>query len=255
MPSATLLINPPRIAKMLGVLLVLLLTGCASQPATPALTVGNNELVNRGTEGDLADGVRVLLNVSVSRGISDLARPNGYNRFDATRLSVPQAMDSTARFLRAWGRSQLIDALMMDINRSMEAATGRFEAVLQQRVRELLIPDVRSVMTGGDNAATALLCASSEDLRTQFAPVLKQTMTDVGYYATLNRLVNEYNAIPMLDDMEPFDVEPELQQRAVDAICLRIGEQESRLRRFQDERPTENTPDNQLLRTLFAWPF
>ena len=54
--------------------------------------------------------------------------------------------------------------------------------------------------------------------------------------------------------MEPFDVEPELLERGINAICLRIGHQETRIRRFEAERPVD-TPDAPAIRYLFAYPF
>lgn len=233
------------------------LAGCASQPPAP-LIKAEPQLVNRGTDGDLADGVRAVLKLSVQRGISDLARPGGFQRFDATRLPIPAAVEPTARFLRAWGRSRLIDPLMMDINRSMEIASGRFMPLLERRIDSLLVPDVRSLMVGSDTAISDLLCAPDETLRNElreaYAPVLKQALVDAGYLVSRDHLVREYNSIPMLEDMEPFDVEPELLERGIDAICLRVGHQETRIRRFETERPVD-TPDAPAIRYLFAYPF
>lgn len=233
------------------------LAGCAGKPPAP-LIKAEPQLVSRGADGDLGDGVRAVLKLSVQRGISDLARPGGFQRFDDTRLPMPAAVEPTARFLRAWGRSRLIDPLMMDINRSMEIATGRFLPLLERRVDDLLIPDVRGLMVGGDTAISGLLCAPDEKLRNElreaYAPVLKQALVDAGYPVSRDHLVNEYNSIPMLEDMEPFDVEPELLERGIDAICLRIGHQEARLRRLEGERPVD-TPDAAAIRYLFAYPF
>lgn len=233
------------------------LSGCAQQPPAPLLKA-EPTLVSRGVDGDLADGVRAALTLSVQRGISDLARPGGFQRFDATRLPMPAAVEPTARFLRAWGRSRLIDPLMMDINRSMEIAAGRFQPVLEQRVADLLVPDVRTLMTGSETAMSDLLCAPDEnlrnELRTAFAPVLKQALLDAGYFVSRDKLVAEYNNIPMLEDIAPFDVEPELLERGLDAVCLRTGHHEVRLRRFETERPTD-TPDAERIRFLFTYPF
>lgn len=233
------------------------LAGCAAQPPAP-LIKAEPQLVNRGTDGDLADGARAVLKLSVQRGISDLARPGGFQRFDATRLPIPATIEPTARFLRAWGRSRLVDPLMIDINRSMEIATGRFLPLLEQRVDDLLIPDVRGLMVGSDTAISDLLCAPDEalrnELRAAYAPVLKQALVDAGYPVSRDHLVNEYNSIPMLEDLAPFDVEPELLERGIDAICLRIGHQETRIRRFETERPVD-TPDAPAIRYLFAYPF
>ncbi|MFP5440030.1 MAG: DUF4197 family protein [Gammaproteobacteria bacterium] len=234
-----------------------LLAGCASQPPAPLLKA-EPKLVNRGTDGNLADGVRAVLKLSVQRGISDLARPNGFQRFDATRLPMPAVVEPTARFLRAWGRSRLVEPLMMDINRGMEIAAGRFLPLLEQRVDDLLIPDVRGLMVSGDTAISDLLCAPDEtrrsELREAYAPVLKQALVDAGYPVSRGHLVNEYNSIPMLEDIEPFDVEPELLERGINAICLRIAHQETRIRRFEAERPVD-TPDAEAIRHLFAYPF
>lgn len=246
-------ITGKRPLSLLMVLLAALLSGCA-QDAPTGLVRDQPLLVNRGSDGNLADGVRALLRLSVQRGTFDLAQINGYNRFDATRLPMPAAAEPAARFLRAWGTSRLLDPLLMDMNRGAEVAAGRFEATLQQRVVEMGIPNVRALMTGADTAASELLCAPREELLIAFAPVLKQALTDVGYFDTQDKVVREYNSIPVLDDIAPFDIAPELEQRALDGLCKRVAAQESRIRRLENERP-DDAPDSAALRYLLTCPF
>ncbi|MDO9175105.1 MAG: DUF4197 domain-containing protein [Actinomycetota bacterium] len=225
---------------------VLALAACAGADK-PGLTRDDSAtlLVNRGVEGDAADGIRALLLASAQRATADLSRPNGYQRYDDTRLPLPAAADATVSMLRAYGYGQLAEPVQMDINRGAEIGAGKALPVLADAIAQLEITDVGAVVNGGDSAATQLLCgrgADSEErakLLRSYATALTAGLAEAGYYSSLKILVDKYNSIPILSDISGLDLEAEIRERGLNGICLRMASEEARMRNDPAQRPGE----------------
>ncbi len=187
-------------------------------------------LVTRGSDGATAERVRALLAETARRATADLALPKGYDRFDDTRLPVPQAAQPTTSLMLAAGHGRLVDQLMADINRGVELAAGKSMPLFTQLIAQRTFLDADALLEGTAPTATALLCDDRATLEEAWAPVLHAALDEAGYFRAQRILVDNYNAIPVLSDIEGFDVEPELRQRGINGICLRMLVEEARLR-------------------------
>lgn len=187
-------------------------------------------LVTRGSDGATGERVRALLTETARRATADLSLPKGYDRFDDTRLSMPQAAQPTTSLMLAAGHGRLVDQLMTDINRGVELAAGKSMPLFTQLIAQRTFLDADALLEGGAPTATALLCDDRALLEEAWAPVLHAALDEAGYFRSQRILIDNYNAIPVLSDIEGFDVEPELRQRGINGICLRMQVEEARLR-------------------------
>lgn len=230
------------------IVIALLMPGCTGTANISKLQK-DDTLVSRGSDGDMADGIRLLLTESARRATSDLSRPNGYLRRDDTRVVLPEALVQPAALLRAYGYGRLADAVLADIHRGLESTARQSMPALEAAIAQLEIRDIPAVMRG-ESAATQLLCTQGrEALVREYATALNFGLTEAGYYSSLKILVDRYNSIPVLSDITSPELEPELRERGVNGICLRMAEEEANMRANPEARP------NATIQRLFARPY
>lgn len=245
----------PALTALIVALVLVLPAACTSPGDTGLKRDENAVLANRSDEGEAADGIRALLLESAARATADLSRPNGYQRYDATRLPFPGAADTIVSLLRAYGYGSLADPVLADINRGVEITAGKAMPVLGNAIAQLGITDIRSVIDGGPHAATDLLCGDAPaspvraDLLREYATVLNAGLADAGYYHSLKILIDQYNSIPVLSDIAGLELEPEIRERGLDGICRRMALEEARMRDDPGARP------NDAIRHLFVRPY
>ena len=136
------------------------------------------------------------------------------------------------------------------LGRGLERTAARAMPVLEEAIARLDIRDTDALMRGRDGVATKLLCeAERENLVRDYATQLKFGLSEAGYYTSLDILVKRYNQIPVLSDIAAPDVEPELRERGVNGICLRMADEEARMRNDPEARPAG------AVQQLFARPY
>lgn len=215
------------------------IAGCAGNADDGRLRMGE-ELVSRGSDADIAEGLRALAIESARRAGEDLARPSGYERRDATRLPMPEVLSPTVGLMRAYGYGTLADPVLVDINRGLQLAAQKIQPVVQTLVGQATLADPVEVMRS-NRGATDILCgeAGRVEFEREYATVLAAALAEVGYYNSLKIYVDRYNSIPILADIPPPDPEPELRERGLNGFCLRMAAEEARLRDDPEERKTE----------------
>ena len=233
--------------RTLAALAVLAAAGCAELNETlkqipqPA---GNT----RQPIGELRIGaaLKEALQVGTANAVKLTGRTDGYFRNEAIKILLPEQLRTLASGLRAVGLGAQVDELVLGMNRAAERAAPRAQAIFWDAIGAMTIDDARSILNGGDTAATQYFKARTSDaLAATFRPVVEASMREVGVTRQYTELYRRAQAIPFLN-VETYDLDRYVVARALDGLFHVVGEEEKKIRTDPAARVTE------LLREVFG---
>ncbi len=134
--------------------LLLLLTGCAELLNTMK-TVAESGAV---TEADITGGLKEALSVGARNAAGRLSATDGYWGDLTVRIPLPEEARVIAENItRIPGGQQLLDNLLLSINRAAEDAAREVAPIFLGAVSQMTINDGYNILHGADNAATDYL--------------------------------------------------------------------------------------------------
>lgn len=132
---------------------IILLTGCA-QLMTVLQSTGNLPL----TEEEVISGLKEALITGAGNAAQRLAAENGYYGDATIKIPLPdEARVIVDNISRIPGGEQLIEDVIMRINRAAEDAAKEVAPIFVNSVRQMTIKDAFNILNGADNAATDYL--------------------------------------------------------------------------------------------------
>ena len=181
-------------------------------------------------ESQAAAGVRAALERGAASAVSLLGRPDGFLGNPQVRIPLPDALNSAASTLRAFGQQQRVDDLVTSMNRAAEAAVPEAKPLLLNAVRSMSVEDAVRIVHGGDTSVTDFFAAKTRvPLGEKFLPIVARETQKVA-------LVSKYNAIASTGSMfglikpEDANVEQYVTRKALDGLFLMIGQEERKIR-------------------------
>lgn len=207
-----------------------------------------NQLPSETTLGnaEIANGLKAALEKGISEQVSKLTRTDGFFKNELVKILLPEELKKVDKTLRDIGLGNLADEGLKVLNRAAEDAVSEATPIFVDAVRSMSINDAKSILLGGDNAATSFLKQrTSTALYDKFNPVIKSSFEKVGADQIWSNLINRYNAIPLTNDVNP-DLTDYVTQEALDGVYTMISLEEKEIRNNVAARTTD------LLRKVFA---
>lgn len=243
-----------RIAAVIIALLVL--TGCAELLKTLETVSAVKQL----TEADIVGGLKEALTVGARNAAERLASQDGYWGDPSVRIPLPdEAKVIVDNITKIPGGQQLIDNVMLSINRAAEDAAREVAPIFINSVTQMTITDGYNILHGADNAATEYLRRTTRnDLYALYRPKIsastsKEIVAGVSAQESWTTLTDKWNTVansvagrlagfkPVNTDLDDF-----LTARALDGVFLKIEGEELRIRKEVGARVTP------LLRKVFG---
>jgi hypothetical protein len=135
------------------VLLILLFTGCA-ELLNVLQTSGPLPL----TETEVINGLKEALSTGAKNSAQRLAAENGYYGDAAIKILLPdEAKTIIDNISRIPGGSQLVEDVILRINRAAEDAAKEVAPIFVNSITQMTIRDAFNILNGSDNAATTYL--------------------------------------------------------------------------------------------------
>lgn len=252
--------NPvTRMAKTnISALLValLLLTGCAEL----LKTIQTVSAVKQLTEADITGGLKEALTVGARNAAERLASQDGYWGDPAVRIPLPdEAKVIVENISRIPGGQQLIDNVVLSINRAAEDAARDVAPIFVSSVTQMTITDGYNILHGADNAATEYLRRTTRDeLYALYRPKIgastgKEIIAGISAKESWTTLTDKWNTVansvagrlagfkPVNTDLDDF-----LTGKALDGVFLKLEGEELKIRKEVSARVTP------LLREVFG---
>ena len=223
-----------------------LLTGCATTSDWLDRIGGGAGGTGDGiglTQDQIVAGLKQALDKGSEHAVNTLGREGGFLGNMQVRIPLPEKLRAVESTLRTLGQDQLVNEFETAMNRAAEKAVPEAIGVLASSIRQMTIADAAQILRGPDTAATDYFRRSSEtNLYTRFLPIVQQATAAVGVTAAYKRMMDRVSFGGVGEAIlgrEAVDLDAYVTHKALDALFVRIAEQEKLIRQNPAARTTE----------------
>lgn len=230
------------IKRILILVVAIQLAGCAE------LQNVVNQVTKSGalSQEQIGNGLREALDNGIKNQVSKLTATDGFYKNDLVKIMLPEELQAVDKGLRQIGLGNLADEGIKVLNRAAEDAVKTATPIFVNAVKEMSFADAKNILLGDQNAATSYLQGKTTDaLYASFSPVIKNSFSKVGADEVWSNLINKYNSIPFVKDVNP-DLTIYVTTQALNGVFTMIEVEEKGIREKAGLRNTA------LLQQVFA---
>lgn len=228
------------------------------------------------SEEEVVKGLKTALEVGSDTAVAVTSEHNGYFKDEAIKIMLPPEADiiyehKDDALFQSLGLDQLIDDVVLSINRSAEDAASEASPILKDAITSLSIADGWEILNGKNpadsstqqesfdsTAATHYLKSTTyNDLFSIFKPKITNSLDKklVGDMSTLeiwNNLTSSYNSVANPVGMETVDTELDtyVTEKALDGLFLKVANEEKEIRK--DPAQWSGTLVEDILKKVFS---
>lgn len=243
--------------KLVSLSLLFMLSGCAE---LKQFTDQAMEGVRPLSQTEIINGLKEALVVGTTKSASTLALTDGYYKDELVKILLPPEADIIVNNInKIPGGSQLLEDVLLKINRAAEDAAKEAKPIFVNSIRSMNIADAVGILKGDDNAATTYLHKTTNtQLSELYKPKInlsleKKLVGNVSTNQSWDLLTGKWNEmansmIGKIAGFNPVEVKLDeyLTNKALDGLFLKIGEEEKLIRKD----PLARTSD--LLKRVFG---
>ena len=195
---------------------------------------------------DQVGSLKQALTQVAETAVKNLAKENGYLGNDKVRIPLPENLQKMEGLLRKFGMGKYADELVTSMNRAAEAAVPEAKNLLVGAVRKMTVEDAKSILTGGDDAATQYFRKNTEDgLTGKFKPIIIKAMQKVKLAEKYDQFAGKGAKLGLVEKRDAR-LDDYITRKAMDGLFLMMAEQEKAIR----ANPLEAT--GSLARKIFS---
>ena len=249
-----------KILRMTLVCLVLIGTAVAAAAATNWLQKGTDALKSLDTGGeknaasslganlpasDVIAGLKEALTVGSEQVVQQLGQTDGFYNDPQIRIPLPEKLATVKSALDKVGMGSFADDLELKLNRAAEAATPKARELFLNAISQMTFEDARGILNGPEDAATQYFRKTmSPDLARAMAPVVDESLSEVGAVQSYDRMMGKYADLPFVPDVKA-DLTDHVVNKGMDGIFHYMAKEEAAIR----QNPVKRTTD--LLKKVF----
>jgi Protein of unknown function (DUF4197) len=180
--------------------------------------------------GQTASGLKQALEIGTKNTVSLTGAKDGFFRNEAIKILLPEKLRPVEKALRLAGQGQVVDDFVFSMNRAAEKAAPAAASIFNDAIRQMSFADARSILTGGDTAATAYFKGKTSDqLRTAFAPPVKSAMEQAGVTQRYKAMTSGLQTLPF-GRSASFDLDDYVVSKTLDGLFTVLGQEEKKIR-------------------------
>lgn len=219
----------------ISIFLATVLANAQLEQLQKQLGLGNASTLS---DSKVVSGLKEALKVGTEKSVKLTGRTDGYFKNEAIKILMPSNLRTLERGLRAVGFGPKIDAFILSMNRSAEAAAPAARKIFTDAILEMSFDDARKILSGGDTAATDYFKSKTTPrLTTAFRPFVEKTMSQNDVMKQYKGLTEQYQSIPFAKS-ESFDVNKYVVEKALDGLFYELADQERQIRKNPAARTT-----------------
>ncbi|MEE4197987.1 MAG: DUF4197 domain-containing protein [Bacteroidales bacterium] len=233
-------------------LLVITWVSCAELEQI-AGTITTPESTATLTKSDIAKGLKEALRVGTDTATHQLSKINGYYKDEVVKILLPREANVILENVnKIPGGEQLVDKVILGINRAAEDASKEAAPIFKQSITSMSIADALGILKGADTAATHYLRKTTYQQLYQLyqpkikASVNKKLLGNLSTAETWNNLTGAWNKfahsmVGQIGGYQPVTVNLEdyLTRKALDGLFIKIAEEERQIRKDPVARVTD----------------
>ncbi|HAR46151.1 MAG TPA: DUF4197 domain-containing protein [Nitrospiraceae bacterium] len=191
-------------------------------------------------------GLKEALTVGSKNAVSFVSKTDGYFGNPEIRVPMPEKIEKHEKKLRKIGLGKDLDQFLLSMNRAAERAGPKAKDIFIDAVKAMTFQDARSIVKGGDTAATDYLRSKSfGKLAAEFRPIVASAMDEVGVTREYKKIMKRATATRIVRE-EDVDLDRHVTERALAGLFVMVGKEEKKIRSDPAARVTE------LLRQVFG---
>lgn len=195
---------------------------------------GKNTTSNLSQEQS-AQAIRQALRIATDTAIKNLSQVNGYFGDITLRILLPPQVQKVEKILRSLPQgSELVDKLILQLNRAAENAVSQALPIFSQAIEKLTLQDAIKIVKGADDAATQYLKSQTQEALFQaYKPKIQKALEETGAQQTWQQLASRYNQLPpaLRNQTIPEDLADYTTHKALQGLFIRIAQHEARIRK------------------------
>lgn len=218
-----------------------ILAGCAELMQLASETQSSGKPLS---QTEVVAGLKEALIVGTGNSAKILGNTDGYYKDELVKILLPPEADIIVNNInRIPGGEDLLEDLLLRINRAAEDAATEAKPIFVQSITGMTIADAWGILKGGDNAATQYLQNSTSDqLFDLYRPKIKASVDKklVGNISTgesWDQITGKWNslaqsAIGKIAGFKPVEIQLDeyLTTKALDGMFLKIAAEEKEIR-------------------------
>jgi hypothetical protein len=194
----------------------------------------------------VASGLKEALSMGTQNAVKWVSQVDGYFGREMIKILMPERLGKVAEVLGKMGFQRQIDDFILSMNRAAEQAAPKAASIFGEAIRDMTLDDARSILDGGDTAATDYFRTKTSDgIYEQFKPVISSSMNDVGVTRSYKALMDQYASLPFME-AQWMDLDDYVTKKAMDGLFYMLGQEEIKIRTDPASRVTD------LLKKVFA---
>lgn len=202
-------------------------------------SLSGSEASSELTIEEIGSGLKEALRVGSETVVQQLGAVDGFNNDDLIHIPLPESLNYVKTMLSKVGMSSLFEDLELRLNRAAEAATPRAKQLFFDAIAQMTLEDVKEIYNGPDDAATQYFKAKmSPQLAEEMAPVVEDTLMEVGAVRAYDNMMEEYTSLPFVPDVKA-DLTGHVIEKGMDGIFYYIAKEEAAIRADPMKRTTE----------------
>jgi len=227
--------------------LLFVITGCAE-----LLNVIQSSVTVPLTEDEVVSGLKEALALGAKTSAEKLSVENGYYGDAAVKILLPdEAKTIIDNITRIPGGDQLVEDVIIRINRAAEDAAKEVAPIFVNSVTSMTISDAFNILKGADNAATSYLKATTySELYSIYKPKIQNSTEKkiIGNVSTKDSwvtLTGKWNSVAnslagKLAGLKPVnaDIDEFLTKKALEGMFLKVELEELKIRKEVSARVT-----------------
>ena len=197
-------------------------------------------------EATVADGLKQALEIGTRNSVAATSRKGGFSNNSLIKIGVPQELNKVASTLRKVGLGSYVDKLELQMNRAAEKASGEAKSVFLESLAQMSVADAWGILKGPNDAATQYFKRTTgTKLSSRFAPIIQNSMSQVGFYGDYQSLLSAYDKIPFTQKPN-LNIEDYILTKTLDGVFSMVAQEEEKIRENPAARVT------QLLQRVFS---
>ena len=183
-------------------------------------------------------GLKEALELGTGKAVDLTGRVDGYFKNKAIKLQVPPQLRSLDQVLRAVGKGDEVDDLVLAMNRAAERAVPAARPIFREAIREMTFADAGKILTSKDAAATAYFKEKATGRLTRaFRPIVAQAMDEEAVTHRYQELLDRVPVLPF-GGKPSLDLEKYVVSKSLDGLFYMVAQEEKEIRKNPAARVT-----------------
>ncbi len=221
-------------------------TNTTNQPSAPTnigstlggiLNGGNtNSTSSNGTanftQTEAATAIKEALMKGITNGVAKVAVTDGYFGNSFIKIPFPQDAQVIANTLQMVGAGELVNKVVLQINRSAEQAAKDATPIFVNSIKQMSLNDAINIVSNQQpDAATRFLQRTTTDqLVASFRPKIKGALDKTQTTNLWKQVMSTYNKVPFVQKINP-DLTDFVTRKALDGLFYMVAIEEAKIRK------------------------